>query len=241
MSLVLDVLKKVRIRSALPVQSMHRRFLSAAKEGSKSHLPLQGRPFMLTPKEALKSFESWYSEFVPAPLSSATVTSVRPILVPFYGFYVDSGKRRIPAYGGYEFSEQQVEALKVDPRSWTKFDSDLLDKPNLLLDTWSITAAQAAAKASLDYPGFFHQGITPTFSQALLPGYLFEYSRRGQTFKVLIGAETGKASGLRHYSFFTGLREAFSFGLNGSNPFLFFALLIPRLIPSDQNGPTGQL
>src|SRR5690606_23740704 len=115
-----------------------------------SHKSLQGRPFLLSESQARISFNSWYKRFVPdSSRTSPSITAIRPVLAPFYGFYVDGGRKRIAVYGGYEYTDQQVEALKVSPSEWTRFDPSLLDMEGLRLDTWSITASQAATKASL--------------------------------------------------------------------------------------------
>jgi len=188
----------------------------------------------LSEKEATASFENWFLEFVPGGPKNFNIVSLRPVLVPFYGFHLDSlGKRKVAVYGGYEYSDQQVEALKVDPTQWTRFDSDLLNKPGLALDTWSITPQAALAKAKRWHPELIDLSVK-TYQQALLPGYVFEFSRRGQSFHVFVGAQTGKASGLKHFSLMTGLREALTFGLfKGGNIQLklFIFMLLPRLIP----------
>ncbi|KAH9257985.1 hypothetical protein BASA81_003548 [Batrachochytrium salamandrivorans] len=154
-----------------------------------------GGSFSLSADEAKASFDLYALGFVP---KSVSVKSVVPVLLPFClkPMSGSSHNQMDCVYAGSRFSSNLTAAVKIDPFYWnktTRMDMDAEANKSLLVDPVGRRA----------------EGEKIT----LLPAYQFEFTTRGSPFPFVgfVGAQTGRTSGPRIFTWRDGLVEGFRF------------------------------
>ncbi|KAH9254097.1 hypothetical protein BASA81_007972 [Batrachochytrium salamandrivorans] len=190
-----------------------RRALSTNRGGG----AILGRPFKLSKEQALQSFDDWENQFLPAVLRtiSRRNLTIQPILVPFYG----NPQTNQVVYGGasgYPFSDLLVTGAKTDLDTWSKFDhqQSLRMKDISVISKWCPNPWEGEE-----------------VKQAYLPAYLVKFLHTSTSASsAVVGAETGKVSGLREHTVSSAKQEFQRYLPTQSNlVFLFPPLLVTML------------
>lgn len=177
-----------------------------------------GRPFKLSKEQALQSFEDWENQFLPAVLRaiSRRNLTIQPILIPFYG----NPQTKQVVYGGaggYPFSDLLVTGAKTDLDTWGKFDH----QQSLRMKDISVISKWCPSPWRGD-----------EVKQAYLPAYLVQFLHTGTSASTaVVGAETGRVSGLRENTVSSAKQEFQRYLPTQSNlVFLFPPLLVTMLL-----------
>lgn len=149
-----------------------------------------GRPFTLSTHDALSHFQTWTKLAVPFKVSH--IRSVRPLLIPVYGYVnKQTNASRVAYAGGRQYSDLLVSAAKTSPEYWLQFDPQELKRHEVKVLEWRTSLQQAEWSKQ--------QG--EVLKMAYLPAYEVEFFRVAQRYSAIVGAETGRVSGLKLVSF----------------------------------------
>lgn len=168
-----------------------------------------GRPFKLSKEEALQSFDDWENRFLPPVLRtiSRRNLTIQPVLVPFYG----NPETKQVVYGGaegYPLSDLLVSSVKTDPDLWQAFDQQSLKMKDIsVVSRWCPSPWEERHDVK----------------QAYLPAYLIKFLHtRNAASTAVVGAETGKVSGLKEHTVSSAKQEFQSYLPTQSNLVFLF-------------------
>ncbi|KAH9257579.1 hypothetical protein BASA81_004028 [Batrachochytrium salamandrivorans] len=179
-----------------------------------------GRPFKLSTHDALSNFQTWTKLAVPFKVSH--IRSIRPLLVPVYGYFnKQTNTSRVVYAGGRQYSDLLVSAAKTNPEYWLQFDPKELKRQEVKVLEWRTSLQQAE----------WSKQPSEVLKMAYLPAYEVEFFRVAQKYSAIIGAETGRVSGLRLVSFSHSVLQFTSvlFPFMSPNAAKFLCVCLPPL------------